>query len=77
MPDQPFLDPDALIRDIEAKAAEQPDLLAVLIVLLKMVIASDADPGLLRRLCHRGGIVCFIGRFLSYLAANQVADFAP
>jgi hypothetical protein len=42
-----------------------------------MVIASDADPGLLRRLCHRGGIVCFIGRFLSYLAANQVADFAP
>jgi len=77
MPDQPFLDLDALIRDIEAKAAEQPDLLAVLIVLLKMVIASDADPGLLRRLCHRGGIVCFIGRFLSYLAANQVADFAP
>ena len=46
MPDQPFLDLDALIRDIEAKAAEQPDLLAVLIVLLKMVIASDADPGL-------------------------------
>jgi hypothetical protein len=38
---------DALIRDIDAKAAEQPDPLVVLIALLKMVIASDADPYLL------------------------------
>ena len=47
MPDQPFPDLAALIRDIEAKAAEQPDPLVVLITLLKMVIASDADPYLL------------------------------
>jgi hypothetical protein len=44
MPDRSFPDHAALIRDAEANAAEQPDLLAVLIVLLKMVTASDADP---------------------------------
>jgi hypothetical protein len=47
MPDQSFPDLAALIRDVEAKAAEQPDPLAVLIALLKMVIVSDADPYLL------------------------------
>ena len=32
---------DALIRDAEAAAAERPDLLGTLIMLLKVVIGSD------------------------------------
>jgi hypothetical protein len=46
MPDR-FTALDALIRDAESAAANHPDPLAVLAMLLKMVIASDADPYLL------------------------------
>jgi hypothetical protein len=47
MPEQSFPDLDALIRQIEARAIEFPDPLAILLAMLKMVIASDADPYLL------------------------------
>jgi hypothetical protein len=47
MAEQSFPDLDVLIRQIEARATESPDLLAILIAMLKMVIASDADPYLL------------------------------
>ena len=47
MPEQSFPDLDALIRPIEARATEFPDPLAILIAMLKMVVASDADPYLL------------------------------
>jgi hypothetical protein len=43
MAEQSFPNLDALIRQIEAQAIEFPDPLAVLIAMLKMVIASDAD----------------------------------
>jgi hypothetical protein len=43
MPDRsPAL--DALIRDAEAVAAERPDVLGTLIMLLDAAIASDTDP---------------------------------
>jgi hypothetical protein len=46
MPDRsPAL--DALIRDAEAVAAEQPYVLGTLVMLLKAAIASDTDPYLL------------------------------
>jgi hypothetical protein len=38
---------DALIRQIEHEAAGQPDPLAVLVVMLKLIIASETDPYLL------------------------------
>jgi hypothetical protein len=38
---------EALIRDAEAAAANQTDPLAVLVMLMRMVIKSDADPYLL------------------------------
>jgi hypothetical protein len=38
---------DALIREVEAKAAERPDTVAILAAMLKLVIASEADPYLL------------------------------
>jgi hypothetical protein len=46
MPDRPAA-LDALIRDAEAAAADQTDPLAVLVMLMQMVIRSDADPYLL------------------------------
>jgi hypothetical protein len=46
MPDR-FPALDALIRDAEAVAAERPDVLRTLVVLLKAAIASDTDPYLL------------------------------
>jgi hypothetical protein len=46
MPDRsPAL--DALIRDAESVAAERPDVLGTLIMLLDMAIRSDTDPYLL------------------------------
>lgn len=47
MPDRFTTPLDALIRDAESAAANHTDPLAVLAMLLKMVIASDADPYLL------------------------------
>ena len=47
MPDHFTTPLDALIRDAESAAANHTDPLAVLAMLLKMVIASDADPYLL------------------------------
>jgi hypothetical protein len=47
MSEQSFPDLDALIRQIEAQATEFPDPLAILIAMLKLVIASDTDPYLL------------------------------
>jgi hypothetical protein len=38
---------EALIHDAEAAAANQTDPLAVLVMLMRMVIKSDADPYLL------------------------------
>jgi hypothetical protein len=38
---------DALIHDVEAAAANQTDPLAVLVLLMQMLIRSDADPYLL------------------------------
>jgi hypothetical protein len=38
---------DALIREVEARAAEKPDTVAIMVGVLKLVIASDADPYLL------------------------------
>lgn len=38
---------DALIHDAEAKAASEPDHLAALIAVLRLTIASEADPYLL------------------------------
>jgi hypothetical protein len=38
---------ETLIRDAEAAAANQTDPLAVLLMLMRMVIKSDADPYLL------------------------------
>ena len=38
---------DALIREVEAKAAQRPDTVAILAAVLKLVIASEADPYLL------------------------------
>jgi hypothetical protein len=38
---------EALIREAEAKAAEKPDQVGILIAMLKLVIASEADPYLL------------------------------
>lgn len=38
---------DALIREVEARAAEKPDSVAILVGVLKLVIASEADPYLL------------------------------
>ena len=38
---------DAMIREVESAAAQQPDPIATLAMLLKMVIASAADPYLL------------------------------
>jgi hypothetical protein len=46
MPDRPSA-LDALIRDAEAAAAEQTDPLAVLVMLMRLVIRSDADSYLL------------------------------
>ena len=46
MPDRPAA-LDALIRDAEAAAADHTDPLAVLVMLMRMVIRSDADPYLL------------------------------
>ena len=46
MPDRPAA-LDALIRDAEAAAADQTDPLAVLVMLMQIVIRSDADPYLL------------------------------
>jgi hypothetical protein len=38
---------DALIRDAEAAAANETDSIAVLVMLMRIVIRSDADPYLL------------------------------
>jgi hypothetical protein len=38
---------DAMIRQIEAQAAERPDPVAIPVGVLKLVIASEADPYLL------------------------------
>jgi hypothetical protein len=38
---------DALIREAEANATEKPDPVAIMVAVLKMVIASEADPYLL------------------------------
>jgi hypothetical protein len=38
---------DAMIREMEARAAEKPDGVAILVGVLKLVIASEADPYLL------------------------------
>ena len=46
MPDRPAA-LDALIRDTEDAAADHTDSLAVLVMLMRMVIRSDADPYLL------------------------------
>jgi hypothetical protein len=43
MPDRPAAF-DALIRDAEAAATEQTDPLAVLVMLMRTVIRSDAEP---------------------------------
>jgi hypothetical protein len=47
MPIPSFPDLDALIRQIEATAAGSPDPLAVTVALMKMAIASEADPYML------------------------------
>jgi hypothetical protein len=36
-----------MIREVEARAAETPDSLAILVGVMKLVIASEADPYLL------------------------------
>ena len=43
----PTLALDALIHEVEAQAAEKPDPVANLVGILKLVIASEADPYLL------------------------------
>jgi hypothetical protein len=43
--DNPTL--DAMIREVEARAAEGTDSIAILVGVLKLVIASEADPYLL------------------------------
>jgi hypothetical protein len=46
MPDRnPAL--DALIREVETQAAGKPDPVAILVGILKLVVASEADPYLL------------------------------
>ena len=47
MTQRSFPDLDGLIRDIEKKAADEPDPLGILVLMLKMVISSEADPYLL------------------------------
>jgi hypothetical protein len=47
MPDRMFPDVKTLIRQIEATASDAPDPLAIMVALMKMVIASEADPYML------------------------------
>jgi hypothetical protein len=42
-----FPDLDALIRQIEATASDSADPLAILVALMKLTIASEADPYML------------------------------
>jgi hypothetical protein len=61
MPDRPSA-LDALIRDAEAAAAEQTDPLAVLVMLMRLVIRSDADPYLLNGALIEGIAMTIIQR---------------
>jgi hypothetical protein len=54
-----------LIRDIEAEAKQQPDPLSVLVALLRLVVASDADPYL------------FTGALVEGIAANIANKIPP
>jgi hypothetical protein len=47
MPDRTFPALDALVRHVEETATNQLDPVAVLVAMLKLVVASDADPYLL------------------------------
>jgi hypothetical protein len=47
MPQRTFPHLVGLIRDIEKTAAEEPDPLGILVLMLRMVIDSRADPYLL------------------------------
>jgi hypothetical protein len=47
MPQRSFPHLAGLIRDIEKTAAEEPDPLGILVLMLRMVINSHADPYLL------------------------------
>ena len=61
MPDRPAA-LDALIRDAEAAATEQTDPLAVLVMLMRLVIRSDADPYLLNGALIEGIAMTIIQR---------------
>jgi hypothetical protein len=47
MPERMFPDLETLIRKIEATASYSSDPLAILVALMKMAIASEADPYML------------------------------
>jgi hypothetical protein len=47
MPDRMFPDLKTLIRQIEATASDSADPLAVMVALMKLTIASEADPYML------------------------------
>ena len=47
MPERMFPDLEKLIGQIEATATDAPDPLAILVALMKMAIASEADPYML------------------------------
>jgi hypothetical protein len=44
MPARSFQSLDDLIREVESRVAEQPDAQAVLVTLLKLILASEIDP---------------------------------
>ena len=54
MPERSFPGLAALIAEVEAQAAERPDPLLVVAALLKLIIASDADPYLMTGLLVEG-----------------------
>jgi hypothetical protein len=45
---------EELIREVEAKAADEPDTLALLVALIKIVIRSEVDPYLLNGVLVQG-----------------------
>lgn len=47
MPERRFPSLDALIRDIESQSATRPELPEILAIVIRMIVASDADPYLL------------------------------
>lgn len=47
MPERRFPSLDELIRDIESQTASRPELAEILAVVIRMMVASDADPYLL------------------------------